>query len=48
MVFYRTTGYFDPDAFHTVQEAILESVVTEPSRILHRFGARALARHRDR
>lgn len=44
MVFYRTTGYFDPDAFHTVQEAVLESVVTEPARILHRFGERALAR----
>jgi len=44
MVFYRTTGYFDPDAFHTVQEAVLGSVVTEPARILHRFGERALAR----
>ncbi|GAB6856631.1 glutamine amidotransferase-related protein [Microbacterium xylanilyticum] len=44
MVFYRTTGYFDPDAFHTVQEAVLASVVTEPARILHRFGERALAR----
>ncbi|GAA4479009.1 glutamine amidotransferase-related protein [Microbacterium panaciterrae] len=46
MVFYRTTGYFDPDAFHTVQEAVLGSVVTEPSRILHRFGERALLRGR--
>ncbi|WP_295034255.1 GMP synthase [uncultured Microbacterium sp.] len=46
MVFYRTTGYFDPDAFHTVQEAVLESVVTEPARILHRFGARALNHRR--
>ncbi|MGN8026755.1 glutamine amidotransferase-related protein [Microbacterium sp. 22242] len=45
MVFYRTTGYFDPEAFHTVQEAILASVVSEPARILHRFGERALARH---
>ena len=44
MVFYRTTGYFDPDAFHTVQEAVLDSVVTEPARILHRFGTRALTR----
>lgn len=47
MVFYRTTGYFDPDAFHTVQEAVLASVVTEPARILRRFGERALARHRS-
>ncbi|WP_295010494.1 glutamine amidotransferase-related protein [uncultured Microbacterium sp.] len=44
MVFYRTTGYFDPDAFHAVQQTVLSSVVTAPTRILERFGARALAR----
>ncbi|MDR6867202.1 GMP synthase (glutamine-hydrolyzing) [Microbacterium resistens] len=37
MVFYRTTGYFDPEAFDTVQETVLRSAVTEPARILGRF-----------
>ncbi|UGS26262.1 GMP synthase [Microbacterium resistens] len=44
MTFYRTTGYFDPAAFETVQEAVLRSAVTEPARILGRFADIALGR----
>nr|WP_218844719.1 GMP synthase [Microbacterium pseudoresistens] len=43
MVFYRTTGYFDADAFDTVQEAVLSASVTEPAHILGRFAALALS-----
>lgn len=44
MVFYRTTGYFDPDAFDDVQDAVLAAAVTEPARILGRFADLALSR----
>lgn len=37
MTFYRTTGYFDPRAFISVQEAVLSATVVEPARILGRF-----------
>lgn len=43
MTFYRTTGYFDAEAFDAVQQAVLGSSVTEPPLILGRFAALALS-----
>jgi GMP synthase (glutamine-hydrolysing) len=36
MTFYRTTGYFDPDEFDSVQNTVLASV-TEGTQLLRRF-----------
>lgn len=37
MVFYRTTGYFDPDEFDLVREQVLAASVTEGAALLRRF-----------
>ncbi len=37
MTFYRTTGYFDPDEFDSVQQQVLASSVTEGAALLRRF-----------
>lgn len=37
MTFYRTTGYFDPDEFDSVQNTVLSASVTEGTQLLRRF-----------
>lgn len=37
MVFYRTTGYFDPEEFDLVQGQVLAASVTEGAALLRRF-----------